>query len=240
MPAFIPPQLCKSQDRPPSVSSWLHEIKFDGYRIQMRIEAGKVQQKTRKGLGWTKRFSAIAKDAQVLPDAIIDGEICALDESGAPDFAVLQAALSEGRTDDPVYFAFDLLFADSEDLRDMRLDERKSRLDALLADAKPGPRVRFVEHFETGGDAVLRSACRLSLEGIVSKKVDAPYRSSRSDSWIKSKCRAGHEVVIGGYTTNGSQFAPCWRASIAASTSSMSGGSGPASAMAGPECCKTT
>ena len=124
MPAFIPPQLCKSQDRPPSVSSWLHEIKFDGYRFQMRIEARKVQLKTRKGLDWTKRFSAIAKDAQVLPDAIIDGEICALDDSGAPDFAALQAALSEGRTDDLVYFAFDLLFADSEDLRDMRLDER--------------------------------------------------------------------------------------------------------------------
>lgn len=206
MPAFIPPQLCKTQNRPPSASGWLHEIKFDGYRIQMSIEAGKVQLKTRKGLDWTQRFNAIAADAQALPDAIIDGEICALDDNGAPDFAGLQAALSEGRTEDLVYFAFDLLFAGSEDLRCMRLDERKSRLEILLADAKPGPRIRFVEHFETGGDAVLRSACRLSLEGIVSKQLDAPYRSGRSDSWIKSKCRAGHEVVIGGYTTNGSRF----------------------------------
>jgi bifunctional non-homologous end joining protein LigD len=206
MPAFIPPQLCKTQNRPPSASGWLHEIKFDGYRIQMRIEAGKAQLKTRKGLDWTKRFNAIAADAKVLPDAIIDGEICALDGSGAPDFAGLQAALSEGKTEDLVYFAFDLLFADNEDLRGMRLDERKAQLEILLADAKAGPRIRFVEHFETGGDAVLRSACRLSLEGIVSKELDAPYRSGRSDSWVKSKCRAGHEVVIGGYATNGSQF----------------------------------
>ncbi|MBB4351186.1 DNA ligase D [Aliirhizobium cellulosilyticum] len=206
LPAFIPPQLCKSQDRPPSGSGWLHEIKFDGYRIQMRIEAGKVKLMTRKGLDWTKSFKPIAADAEVLPDTILDGEICALDESGAPDFAALQAALSEGRTEDLAYFAFDLLFHADEDLRDIRLDERKSRLEALLADAKPGPRIRFVEHFETGGDAVLRSACRLSLEGIVSKQLDAPYRSGRSDSWVKSKCRAGHEVVIGGYTTNGSQF----------------------------------
>lgn len=206
MPSFIPPQLCKSQDRPPSGSGWFHEIKFDGYRIQMRIEAGKVKLKTRKGLDWTESFKQIAADAEVLPDAVIDGEICALDESGAPDFAALQAALSEGRTEDLVYFAFDLLFHGDEDLRDMRLDERKPRLEALLAGAKPGPRIRFVEHFETGGDAVLRSACRLSLEGIVSKKVDALYRSGKSESWIKSKCRAGHEVVIGGYATNGSRF----------------------------------
>ncbi|MNU76542.1 putative ATP-dependent DNA ligase YkoU [compost metagenome] len=206
LPAFIPPQLCKSQDRPPSGSGWLHEIKFDGYRIQMRIEAGKVKLMTRKGLDWTKSFKPIAADAEVLPDAILDGEICALDESGAPDFAALQAALSEGRTEDLAYFAFDLLFHADEDLRDIWLDERKSRLEALLADARPGPRIRLVEHFETGGDAVLRSACRLSLEGIVSKQLDAPYRLGRSDSWVKSKCRAGHEVVIGGYTTNGSQF----------------------------------
>lgn len=206
MPAFIPPQLCKLQDRPPSASGWLHEIKFDGYRIQMRIEAGDAKLITRKGLDWTKRFKQIAADAKILPDVIIDGEICALDETGAPDFAALQATLSEGRTEDLVYFAFDLLFDGDKDLRETRLNRRKARLDKLLADAKPGPRIRFVVHFETGGDAVLRSACRLSLEGIVSKKIDAYYQSGKSDSWVKSKCRAGHEVVIGGYATNGSQF----------------------------------
>ncbi|UXS04186.1 DNA ligase D [Agrobacterium tumefaciens] len=206
MPAFVPPQLCKSQERPPSSTGWLHEIKFDGYRIQMRVEAGKVQLKTRKGLDWTKRFSHIAGDAADLPDVIVDGEICALDHSGAPDFSALQAALSEGQTEHLVFFAFDLLFDGDADLRDLPLQGRKSRLEALLAEAKPGQRIRYADHFDTGGDAVLRSACRLSLEGIVSKKADAPYQSGRSDSWIKSKCRAGHEVVIGGYATTNGRF----------------------------------
>ena len=203
-PAFIAPQLCQTLARPPSAKGWIHEIKFDGYRVQMRIQDGKVTLKTRKGLDWTEKFSAVAKAAAGLPDAIIDGEICALDDHGAPDFAALQAALSEGETDALVYFAFDLLFDGEQDLRELPLTERKERLEALLADAGPDPRLRFAEHFETGGDAVLKSACRLSLEGIVSKKADAPYQSGRSDSWAKSKCRAGHEVVIGAYAkTNG-------------------------------------
>ncbi|MDP9840060.1 bifunctional non-homologous end joining protein LigD [Neorhizobium huautlense] len=206
MPDFIAPQLCKTQDRPPPGTMWLHEIKFDGYRIQMRIKAGKVSLKTRKGLDWTNRFRQIAEDATGLPDAVIDGEICALDANGAPDFAALQVALSEGNTKDLVYFGFDLLFDADEDMRENPLGERKKRLETLLADSTIGPRIRYVDHFETGGDAVLRSACKLSLEGIVSKKLDEPYQSGRSDSWVKSKCRAGHEVVIGGYATNGSQF----------------------------------
>lgn len=204
MPGFIAPQLCETLQRPPSARGWIHEIKFDGYRIQMRIEGGKVTLKTRKGLDWTAKYPAIAESAVRLPDAIIDGEICALDENGAPDFAALQAALSEGKTDDLVFFAFDLLFEGENDLRSVPLIERKERLSAILSDAGDDPRLRFVEHFETGGDAVLKSACRLSLEGIVSKKGDAPYQSGRSDTWAKSKCRAGHEVVIGAYAlTNG-------------------------------------
>jgi bifunctional non-homologous end joining protein LigD len=206
MPDFIAPQLCQSRDRPPSAGGWLHEIKFDGYRIQMHVEDETVRLKTRKGLDWTSRFSRIAKAASVVPDAIIDGEICALDDNGAPDFASLQAALSEEKTENLVYFAFDLLFEGGEDLRDLPLEERKSRLKKLLKSADPGQHVVYVDHFETGGDAVLRSACRLSLEGIVSKKIDAVYQSGRSGDWIKSKCRAGHEVVIGGYATNKGKF----------------------------------
>ena len=95
----------------------MHEIKFDGYRIQMRVEDGDVSLKTRKALDWTEKFSAIAKAASVLPDAILDGEIVALNENGEPDFSAMQAALSDGNTDDLVYFAFDLLFVDGEDLR---------------------------------------------------------------------------------------------------------------------------
>lgn len=206
LPDFIAPQLCETLARPPSGTGWLHEIKFDGYRIQMRVLDGEATLKTRKGLDWTSKYPAIARAAGNLPDGIIDGEICALDENGAPDFAALQAALSEGKTDALVYFAFDLLFEGSEDLRALSLSERKARLQQSLADAGADDRLRFVEHFETGGEAVLRSACRLSLEGIVSKRADAPYVSGRTETWAKSKCRAGHEVVIGAYATTNGKF----------------------------------
>ncbi|MBO9135884.1 DNA ligase D (plasmid) [Rhizobium sp. B230/85] len=206
MPDFIPPQLCDTGARPPSGEGWVHEIKFDGYRIQMRIVDGSVSLKTRKGLDWTDKFSAIARAAEALPDGIIDGEIAALDSHGAPDFVALQAALSEGKTENLVFFAFDLLFDGEEDMRDRLLSERKIRLKKVMDKAKPDPRIRFVEHFDTGGDAVLRSACQLSLEGIISKKLDAPYHSGRSASWSKSKCRAGHEVVVGGWATTNGRF----------------------------------
>jgi len=205
MPDFLAPQLCQTLARPPSGDGWIHEIKFDGYRIQMRVEDGDVTLNTRKGLDWTAKWPAIAASASSLPNAIIDGEICALDDNGAPDFAALQASLSEGKTDDLVYFAFDLLVLGDEDLRELPLTRRKEKLAALLSDADD-PRLRFVEHFETGGDAVLRSACRLSLEGIVSKQSKAPYQSGRTETWAKSKCHAGHEVVIGAYAKTGGKF----------------------------------
>ena len=208
LPDFIPPQLCHPVTRPPSGADWVHEIKFDGYRMQLRVQGGKVALKTRKGLDWTDKFAAIAAEAAGLPDAIIDGEIVALDQDSVPDFAALQAALSEQNTADLVFYAFDLLFDADTDLRPLPLAERKSRLEALLAGrtVREAPRIRFVEHFATSGDAVLRSACRLSLEGIISKRAEAPYRSGRTESWTKAKCRAGHEVVIGGWTTTNGKF----------------------------------
>ena len=162
--------------------------------------------RTRKGLDWTPKFSAIAQAATALPDCIIDGEVVALDAHGAPDFAALQAALSENRTNDLIFFAFDLLFDGENDLREHPLSDRKSHLKELLSGHGKTPLIRFVDHFETGGDAVLRSACKLSLEGIVSKKLDAPYESGRTRTWRKAKCRAGHEVVIGGWTTTDGAF----------------------------------
>ena len=208
LPDFIAPQLCESVERPPASAGWAHEIKFDGYRVQMRVADRSVSLKTRKGLDWTTRFAAIANQAHILPDCIIDGEIVALDQHGAPDFASLQAALSEERTDELVFYAFDLLIRGGEDLRPKPLAERKTALQSLLAEnaEKLAPLIRFVEHFETGGDAVLKSACRLSLEGIVSKRLDAPYTSGRSASWTKAKCRAGHEVVVGGWSTTNGRF----------------------------------
>ena len=207
IPDFIPPQLCISVDRPPAGEGWCHEIKFDGYRVQLRVEDGDATLKTRKGLDWTDKFSAIAKEGSALPDVLIDGEIVALDHNGAPSFSALQAAISDGKTDDLIFYVFDLLFADSEDLRDLPLVERKARLKRLIERRKGKDRqIRYVEHFETGGDAVLQSACKLSLEGIVSKKANSPYRSGRSENWSKAKCRAGHEVVLGGWKTTNGKF----------------------------------
>jgi bifunctional non-homologous end joining protein LigD len=207
MPAFVAPELCASVDRPPSGGGWCHEIKFDGYRVQLRVEDGEATLKTRKGLDWTGKFGAIAKEGDALPDVLIDGEIVALDHNGAPDFSTLQAAISDGKTGDLIFYAFDLLFAAGEDFRALPLDERKKRLKKLL-EARKGKakQIRYVEHFETGGDAILESACKLSLEGIVSKKLSAPYRSGRSESWTKAKCRAGHEVVLGGWKTTSGKF----------------------------------
>jgi bifunctional non-homologous end joining protein LigD len=204
---FVAPELCISVDRPPAGEGWCHEIKFDGYRVQLRMEDGDAVLKTRKGLDWTDKFGAIAKEGSALPDVLIDGEIVALDHNGAPNFSTLQAALSDGKTENLIFFAFDLLFAGGEDLRPLPLGERKMRLKKLL-EARKGKekQIRYVEHFESGGDAILQSACKLELEGIVSKRLDAPYRSGRSENWTKAKCRAGHEVVLGGWKTTSGKF----------------------------------
>jgi bifunctional non-homologous end joining protein LigD len=208
MPDFVAPELCTPVERPPNGEGWCHEIKFDGYRVQLRVEDGDARLKTRKGLDWTDKFQAIAKEGSALPDALIDGEIVAPDHDGAPDFSTLQAAISDGKTDDLIFYAFDLLFADGEDIRSLPLGKRKTRLKKLLEGrSKAKARsILYVEHFETGGDAILQSACKLSLEGIVSKKLDSPYRSGRSENWTKAKCRAGHEVVIGGWKTTNGKF----------------------------------
>ena len=204
-PGFaVEPQLCRLVDQPPGGADWVHEVKFDGYRMQLRVEGGKASLRTRKGLDWTAKFAAIATAAEKLPDCLMDGEICALDHNGAPDFAVLQAALSDGKTGPLIFFAFDLLFARGEDLRPLPLSQRKARLEELLKNTGAG--LRFVEHFASGGEAVLQSACRMNLEGIVSKRLAVPYRSGRGEDWTKAKCRAGHEVVIGGWSTTDGKF----------------------------------
>lgn len=203
-PPFIAPQLCRLVERPPVGEDWVHEIKFDGYRIQLRVDDDAVTLKTRKGLDWTGKFPEIAEAARALPSSIIDGEVVALDHSGSPEFAALQASLSDGKTENLVFFAFDLLFEEGEDLRQEPLVERKARLESLVQSAfrKREGEIRYVEHFENGGEAVLKSACRMSLEGIISKQANDIYHSGRSDSWTKAKCRAGHEVIIGGWNEN--------------------------------------
>jgi bifunctional non-homologous end joining protein LigD len=204
MPAFVPPQLCDTATRPPAGETWVHEIKFDGYRMQLRVEGGRVTLCTRKGLDWTEKFPEIAKAAAKLPDALIDGEVVALNARGDPDFSALQAALSDGDTAHLTFFAFDLLFAKGEDVRQLPLLDRKERLRALLP--KRAAAIRYAEHFDADGDSVLQSAENAGLEGIISKQADAPYRSGRSSGWKKIKTRPGHEVVIGGWKTTNGKF----------------------------------
>ena len=129
MPDFVPPQLCRLVARPAAGDDWAHEIKFDGYRMQLRVEDGTATLRTRKGLDWTDKYQPIADAASGLPDCIVDGEIVALDHNGAPDFAALQAAMSDGKVKDLVFFAFDLLFHDGKDLRPLPLAERKAALE---------------------------------------------------------------------------------------------------------------
>jgi len=211
LPKFVEPELTRLVDHPPSGNGWAHEIKFDGYRVQARVEDGVAVLDTRKGLDWTERFPAIAKAAQELPDCILDGEVVALEKDGTPNFAALQAALSEKNTDALIYFVFDLLFVrngELEDLRELALSDRKARLKALLDGhfkRKDTP-IRYVEHFETDGETFLQSACRMHLEGIISKNLSAPYRPGSREGWTKSKCRAGHEVVIGGWSETSGKF----------------------------------
>ncbi|MGO9934586.1 MAG: DNA ligase D [Steroidobacteraceae bacterium] len=203
IPQFVAPQLCKLVDRPPSAPGWGHEVKLDGYRAQVRVQKGRVTIRTRTGLDWTERFESIANDAKSLPDCLIDGEVVALDERQLPNFAALQSALAEEKFDDLVFFAFDLLFEGKEDLRPQPLGMRKARLEKLLQGRDQGFRLHYVAHLTSNAQDTFESACKMGLEGIVSKKLDAPYRSDRSGSWTKAKCRAGQEVVIGGWTSEG-------------------------------------
>jgi bifunctional non-homologous end joining protein LigD len=201
LPDFIEPQLCRIVEYPPAMAGWAHEIKLDGYRVQLRVQKGAARIRTRSGLDWTGKFSALARAARKLPDCIIDGEVCALGKDDMPSFAALQAALSEGESEKLVFFAFDLMIEGKEDCRELPLSTRKERLKALLAKAKPGKTIRYVDHFETSGAEVWQTACKMNLEGIVSKRLDAPYVSGRQGGWTKAKCRAGQEVVLGGWTT---------------------------------------
>src|SRR6266404_1407205 len=180
IPNFVEPQLAKLVDIPPEGMGWAHEVKLDGYRAQLRVSGGQSKIRTRTGLDWTDRFTAIAKHARALPDCMIDGEVVALDERNLPSFGALQAALSGNKSEDLVFFAFDLLFEGREDLRTLPLADRKARLETLLKADDISPRLHFVAHIVSSARAVFESACKMGLEGMVSKQLAAPYRSGRS------------------------------------------------------------
>lgn len=207
-PRFVAPQLCRLVDQPPAGGGWLHEIKFDGYRMQLRVANGAATLLTRKGLDWSGKFPRLISEGARLQDCLIDGEVVAFDTHGAMSFGALQNAISTGDTDEVVFYVFDLLFAAGTDLRRVPLVTRKDALKKFLKTCGVGAKsaIRYVDHFESEGDAVLKSACQMNLEGIISKKRDAPYVSGRTDAWTKAKCRAGQEVVIGGFVQQGGQL----------------------------------
>ncbi|WP_267553099.1 DNA ligase D [Rhizobium rhizogenes] len=200
LPPFVEPALATLVSKPPLGSRWLHEIKFDGYRLEVRIEAGHVKLLTRSGLDWTGKFGKeITAAFRDLPigTAIIDGELVVEPAAGASDFSALQADLSEGRSDRFVFYAFDLLYLDGYGLEACPLIARKQLLQKIIP-SETGI-LRFSSHFDENGDLLLSHACRLSLEGIVSKIANDPYRSGRGKTWVKSKCSSRQEFVIGGW-----------------------------------------
>jgi len=209
IPGFIPPQLCALVDAPPEGKNWVHEAKLDGYRMQLHVRNGKATFYSRRGLDWTHRFPEIVASGARLESCIIDGEVCAVDSSGMPSFAGLTDALSAKRTGNLVYYVFDMMWHDGEDLTLVPLSLRKNALKKALKKLKrvDGERFAFVDHHAGDGAAMLRAACEMKLEGIVSKRIDAPYRSGdRAGIWTKAKCRPSQELVVGGWKTTGSAF----------------------------------
>ena len=177
---FIKPCQPTLSDKAPSGPLWLHEIKHDGYRIIASKSGDRVRLWSRNGRDWSREFTAITEALWGLPDCIIDGEACAQCEEGWPDFWRLR-----GGGADACFFAFDLLMSNGEDWRRRPLLERKTGLKRLLG--RRNPLLRYVEHMEDGGAEMFEHACRLGLEGIVSKRRDARYRSGRSRTWLKIK-----------------------------------------------------
>ena len=201
LPAFIEPELATLNDTAPGGGDWIHEIKFDGYRLQARIDGTKIQLLTRKGLDWTDSFRAVADALKRLKlgSALIDGEVVVEQETGVSSFTGLQEALKAGRSDQMIFYVFDLLYLGGYDLTKAALIHRKTLLAGCLDDVPAGGSIRYSEHIEGNGKAMLQNACRLGLEGIISKRKDQPYRSGRAKDWFKTKCTERQELIIAGY-----------------------------------------
>ena len=197
LPAFRDFQLATLVDSVPTGSRWLHEVKYDGYRVLVAIAGGKVKIYSRSGLDWTEKFPGIAEAAATLNvgSALIDGEVVAF-KDGKPDFSTLQDAIANGG--DMTLFAFDLLELDGEDIAALPNVQRKERLRPLIEGADA--RLQFAEHILGSGEQLFETMCREGYEGIVSKLADAPYRGQRSKSWLKVKCIRRQEFVIVGWT----------------------------------------
>ena len=200
-PKFVPLSLATLYDKAPNGPDWLHEIKFDGYRTEARLDNGDVRLLTRKEQNWTHRFPPVAEAVAALPatTALLDGEIVVEDDNGISNFSLLQTDLKDGRTDRFVYYVFDLLYLDGRDLTGEPLADRKAALAQLLKGYGKAGVIRYTDDFDAAGPVILRHACEMGLEGIVSKRRSAAYRSGRTDNFVKSKCHGRQEFIVAGY-----------------------------------------
>ena len=198
LPAFVAPELATPSSVPPEGNDWLHEIKFDGYRVIAAIADGQVKLYTRAGNDWTARFGKIAPAVAAIGarSALVDGEIVVLDGEGRSSFGMLQQTLTTGEYPLTLY-AFDLLMLNGKDLRQLPLQTRKEKLKGLLASAPDS--IRYSDHVRGNGREVLARCCELGLEGVVSKRADRAYVSERGASWLKTKCQGREEFVVIGY-----------------------------------------
>ncbi|PZP90793.1 MAG: hypothetical protein DI587_37570 [Variovorax paradoxus] len=207
MPAALEPQLATLADKVPAGGTWSFEIKFDGYRLMARLEAGQAQLLTRGGHDWAARMPSLAAAVRRLglDGSWLDGEIVVLGANGTPDFNLLQNAFDRLRSETITYFVFDAPFLLGEDLRALPLAVRRMKLRAALDAAGAGEEVRFSEDFPGDAASVLASACTMGLEGIMAKRADAPYTSARTATWLKLKCVRRQEFVVCGWTDRGGE-----------------------------------
>lgn len=201
LPKFVPPCLATLYSDVARGDQWIHEIKFDGYRLQARIDGDEVRLLTRTGLDWTGRFASVAKALKglKLKSAILDGEVVVEDDAGPSSFVALVDALKAGRSADMVYYVFDALYLEGVDVTAEPLSDRRELLETMLGRSSARGTVRFSQHLEGDAGKIFQEACKLGLEGIISKRRDMPYRSGRRDEWRKTKCIHADEFVIGGY-----------------------------------------
>jgi bifunctional non-homologous end joining protein LigD len=202
-PGFVEPALASKIEKVPAGDRWIHEVKFDGYRVQVHLANAAVKILTRRGNDWTNRFKKIAAEAWHISagSAIIDGEVIVPSENGVSDFSVLQNEL-RGKSNKLVLYAFDLLYLNGFDLRKAPLFERKALLRKLIAKTD----ILFSESFETDGVTMFKQACKMGLEGVVSKVRDSRYNSGRGNDWVKVTCRQRETLPIAGFALKENRF----------------------------------
>lgn len=207
MPEFLPPQLATLVDKPPSGEAWLHELKFDGYRMLCFLSRGKATFLSRNGKDWTEKFPNVSAALKTFPatTAILDGEIVIQDKAGRSSFQALQQSM-KNRSSAFSFQIFDLIYLDGFNITRTPLRQRKAVLEELLAAAKPKGPLHYSDHVEGNGLPFFKQACEYGIEGIVSKLADSAYESTRNKNWLKTKCIKRQEFVITGYTPSKKAF----------------------------------